>query len=336
MSAHLLVEIYERLPILLVEDRLRRGSAANRIPRSCSRRSARARARRQPSSWRSVFEPTVIDPARSAATDLSRFRCVILANVAQLAPAAIDKLEALCSGWRGRVAGAWEPDRRAVFQRAPVSRRARPCSVEIDAAIGDPNDREKFFAVRASPTRIRRRRCCRTFSGSIWIARAFIGDINSNRSAARMSRFCCKCSMAIRWLSSAKLERGRVLVQGVPWAFHGARCRSARRTSRCCMNGFGISPSPVCPRRNLAVGESIVERRGSAKATLRTHPAGRADDRGARGEPAPPGRAVSLSRRACPASYSLTVKGEDGQAHSQILRPAQSGGVGPGPGPPGP
>jgi len=82
-QAHLFVEIYDRLPVLLVEDSAE--SAESDTPFLLAALGARKTDTKR--EWRSVFEPTVIDSRALAATDLNRFRCVLIANPKSLQPA---------------------------------------------------------------------------------------------------------------------------------------------------------------------------------------------------------------------------------------------------------
>jgi hypothetical protein len=251
---HLLVQIFERLPVLFVEDPISSEPLQNDAPFVLAALGAR-----ESSDWRSVFNPTVIDSRALASTDLNRFRCVVLANVQKLAQPVIDKLEDYVQNGGGVwiALGTHTDDRffndflhRSGLGLAPL---------KLTGAVGDPNDRERFFTVRASSD---------SHPATTLLADFQRLDLDRAR-VYRRHQFDPFSGKDVSILLQAqagepvvverKFGRGRVIVQGFPLGVSWSTLPLCHAYVAMLHEWLWYLAEPGLPRRNLAVGEALIE-----------------------------------------------------------------------------
>src|SRR6185503_11884659 len=83
-------------------------------------------------------------------TNLQAFRCVILANTRPLAAGDIDKLEAFAESGGGVWLALGSRTDPAYFNDHLYRGGLGLAPMKLTEPVGDPNDREKFFNVRAA------------------------------------------------------------------------------------------------------------------------------------------------------------------------------------------
>ena len=261
-EAHLLVEVFERLPVLLVEDARAAESleldSSFILPALGAKHSPSA-INRSPGKWRSVFEPALIDASALAATDLSRFRCVILADVAQLDPAVLEKLEAYVQNGGGVWITLGARTGEAFFNDHLHRGGVGLAPMKLSGAVGDPNDRERFFSVR-------------TTSDS-HPATALLADfqrLDLDRARVyRRQQFDPFSGKDVSILLQAQggeavavertLGRGRVIVQAIPLGVSWSTLPLCQAYVALLHEWLWYLSEPGLPKRNLAVGEALVE-----------------------------------------------------------------------------
>jgi hypothetical protein len=264
-EAHLLVEIYERLPILLVEDPASAEALENDAPFVLAALGSRRTGDK--AAWRSVFEPTVIEPAALNNTDLSRFRCVILANLRTLEPASVQKLESFVQTGGGVWIALGSQADEQFFNDQMYRGGLGLAPLKLTSPIGDPNDREKFFSIRAASdshpatalladfqrldldrARVYRRHQFDPFSGKDV---SILLQAQGGEPVAVERRF----------------GRGRVLVQGIPLGVSWSTLPLCQAYVALLHEWLWYLSEPNLPRRNLPVGEAIVQSAGKAEWT---------------------------------------------------------------------
>ena len=304
-QAHLLVEVYERLPVLFVEDPISSEPLENDAAFVLAALGARkGEAQRQ---WRSVFEPTVIDSRALASADLSKFRCVMLSNTRSLAPAALEKLEAYVQNGGGVWLALGSQTEERFFNDHLYRGGLGLAPLKLGAAVGDPNDREKFFSVRAA--------------SDAHPATALLADfqrLDLDRARVyRRHQFDPFSGKDVSVLLQAqggepvvverKLGRGRVLVQAMPLGVSWSTLPLCQAYVAMLHEWLWYLSEPNLPRRNLAVGEALVEQAPKEKTAELTLPDARHVELNASGS-APAAQFRYVSTR-LPGEYALSTKG---------------------------
>src|SRR5688572_16664107 len=316
-EGRLLVEIYERLPILLVEDPASPEPLQNDAPFVLAALGQRKSSDGK-REWRSVFEPTVIESSALNATDLKQFRCVVLANVRNLEPEAVAKLEGYVHNGGGVWLALGSHTEEQFFNERLHRGGLGLAPMKIGAAIGDPNDRERFFSVRAT--------------SDAHPATALLADFQRlDLDRARIYRrvqyeaFSGKDVSILLQAQSGepvvverKLGRGRVLVQGVLLGVAWSTLPLCQAYVAMLHEWLWYLVEPALPKRNLVVGEAILE------------PANAEDTAGL---VLPDGRTVELQTSASsagaqfhcvatrlPGEYMLPRKAKDGQSSTTKFR----------------
>jgi hypothetical protein len=257
-EGRLLVEIYERLPILFVEDPASAEPLQNDAPFVLAALGQRKTSEGQ-RDWRSVFEPTVIDSAALASTELEKFRCVVLANVRELAPESLAKVESYVHNGGGVWLVLGSHTQEQFFNERLHRGGLGLAPMKIAAPVGDPNDRERFFSVRATSdshpatalladfqrldldrARIYRRHQFEPFSGK---------DVS----------ILLQAQSGEPVVVERKLGRGRVLVQGIPLGVSWSTLPLCQAYVAMLHEWLWYLSEPSLPKRNLIVGESIAE-----------------------------------------------------------------------------
>ncbi|MCI0746160.1 MAG: BatA domain-containing protein [Verrucomicrobia subdivision 3 bacterium] len=256
-SGNLLVEIFERLPVLLVEDPVSAEPLENDAPFVLAALGAsKSDPRRE---WRSVFDPAVIDSSAIVSTDLARFRCVLIANVRTLNAAAVEKLEAYVQNGGGVWLALGAQTDESVFNDNLYRGGLGLAPMKITTPVGDPNDREKFFTARAASD---------THPATVLLADFQRLDLDRAR-IYRRHQFDAFSGKDVSILLQAqggepvaierKLGRGRVIVQGVPLGVSWSTLPLCQAYVAMLHEWFWYLSEPSLPKRNLAVGEAIVE-----------------------------------------------------------------------------
>jgi hypothetical protein len=198
----------------------------------------------------------------------------------------------------------------------------------LTTAIGDPNDREKFFGVRAS--------------SETHPATALLSDFQRlDLDRARIYRrhqFDAVGGNDVSVLLEVqhddpvvverKLDRGRVLVQSIPLGISWSTLPLCQAYVAMMHEWLWYLAEPALPKRNLAVGEAVIESanpKGSAELTLpdRPHPRASACR-------LPRRYGVPLCRDAITRRICVALEGERGRClDGEVPRAAQSRRVGP-------
>ncbi|MDB6152389.1 MAG: hypothetical protein JWL90_842 [Chthoniobacteraceae bacterium] len=268
-EAHLLVEVYQQLPVLLVEE----SNTAGPLEKDSAFVLAALGARKTDgvkTDWRSVFEATVIEPGALAATDLSRYRCVILANVRRIE--SIDKLEAYVRAGGGLWIALGANTDTAFFNEQIYRGGLGLSPLKLTAPIGDPNDRERFFAIRTSLEPHPATALLSDFQRlDLDRARVYRRHQFDHLSGKDVSVFL-QVQQGDPVVIERKLERGRVLVQSIPLGVSWSSLPLCQAYVAMLHEWLWYLAEPALPKRNLAVGESILSSRGAGETAELTLP----------------------------------------------------------------
>jgi hypothetical protein len=260
-EAHLLVDIYERLPVLIVEDPVgAEGPADTTFILAALGATGEKR-------WRSVFEPTVTDSAALASTNLARYHAVILASVRDLPPAVTEKLENHAHNGGGVWIALGERTDEQLFN-AQLHRGGLGLSpAKLSGAVGDPNDRERFFTVRAAsdahPATVLLADFQRLDLDRARIYRRHQFDLGSGRDISILLQVQGGEPVVIE----RKLGRGRVLIQGVPLGVSWSTLPLCQAYVAMLHEWLWYLSEPSLPKRNLEVGETLVQTAPDANST---------------------------------------------------------------------
>jgi hypothetical protein len=302
----LLVEIYERLPVLLVEDSV----SAQPLETDTAFVLAALGARKGDAQrdWRSVFEPAVIESSALGSTELNRFRCVLLANIRNLSSSAVEKLESYVQNGGGVWLALGSQTDQRFFNEQLYRGGLGLAPMKLLAPIGDPNDREKFFSVRAA--------------SDAHPATALLADFQRlDLDRARIYRrhqFDPFSGKDVSILLQAqggepvvierKFGHGRVLVQGVPLGVSWSTLPLCQAYVAMLHEWFWYLSEPNLPKRNLAVGEALVESTANNNTAELTLPDARKVELSAAGSAV--GAQFRYSATRLPGEYMLQAKGD--------------------------
>ena len=265
-EAHLLVQVYDRLPVLLVEE----STTAEALETDSAFVLAALGVRKGGggnADWRSVFEPTVIAPAALGTNDLSRFRAIILADVRSLENTVIEKLETYARAGGGVWIALGGHTDETFFNEHLYRGGLGLAPLKLTTPVGDPDDREKFFAVRASSE---------THPATALLSDSERLDLDRAR-LYRRHRFDPLSGKDVSVLMEVqhddpvvverKLERGRVLVQGIPLGISWSTLPLCQAYVAMVHEWLWYLAEPTLPKRNLRVGDTIVESANAAQGT---------------------------------------------------------------------
>ena len=260
----LAVEIFERVPILLVDD-----APSADVIESESAFLMAAFGRRGRETWRSVFEPAVIESSALSKTNLQPFRCVILANTRPLAANDIDKIEAYVESGGGIWLALGSRTDPTYFNDHLYRGGLGLAPMKLTEPIGDPNDREKFFNVRAAsethPATALLSDFQRLDLDRARIYRRHQFDPVSGKDVSVLLQVQHGDPVVVE----RKLGRGRVLVQSIPLGVSWSTLPLCQAYVAMLHEWLWYASEPGLPKRNLAPGEAIFEQTvGKAQLTL--------------------------------------------------------------------
>ena len=313
-EARVLVEVYERLPVLIVEEAGNapaiESDSAFVLAALGTRKAGGGNA-----GWHSVFEPTVIEPSALAVTDLNRFRCIILADPKSVEPANIDKLDGYVRSGGGLWMALGAHTDEKFFNEHWYRGGLGLAPLKLTTAIGDPNNREKFFAVRAS--------------SETHPATALLSDFQRlDLDRARIYRrhqFDAVSGSDVSVLLEVqhddpvvverKLERGRVLVQSIPLGISWSTLPLCQAYVAMMHEWLWYLAEPALPKRNLAVGEAAIESANPKAVADLTLPDSRTIE--LQSAASPGGAQFRYASTRLPGEYALRVK--EGDATTRFL-----------------
>jgi len=256
-AAHLLVTVYDRLPILVVED----AASSDPLESDATWVLAALGARKSADdkiAWRSVFDPTVVDSKTLGSTDLNRYRCVVIVNAGRVAPEALSKLESYAHDGGGVWIATGARTDEKYFNEQLYRGGVGMAPLKVKGAIGDANDREKFFSVRAA--------------SESHPATALLADfqkLDLDRARVyRRQQFDALSAKDVSVLLQAgdgepvvverKFGRGRVLVQAVPLGISWSTLPLCQAYVAMLHEWLWYLSEPGLPKRNVAAGEMLV------------------------------------------------------------------------------
>ncbi|MES2572769.1 MAG: CARDB domain-containing protein, partial [Verrucomicrobiota bacterium] len=254
-AARFLVEVYERLPVLIVEEP---NTDAPLEKDSAFVLAAFGARKGNETGWRSIFEPTVIEPAMLEGRELERFRCVILADVRRLAPGAIEKLEAYVRSGGGVWIALGKHTDAGFFNEHFHRGGLGLAPLKVGTPIGDPNDREKFFAIRTSlqqhPATALLSDFQRLDLDRARIYRRHQFDVFSGKDVSVLLQVQQGDPVAVE----RKLERGRVVVQSIPLGVSWSTLPLCQAYVAMLHEWLWYLAEPALPKRNLAPGQALL------------------------------------------------------------------------------
>ena len=261
-EAHLLINIYERLPVLIVEDPPNEGpsDATFILAALGARKDAEHR-------WRSVFEPTVIDSATLASTDINKFQVVVLATIGDLPAGATENLEAHARNGGGIWIALGERAHLESFNAQFYRGGLGLSPARLSGAVGDPNDRETFFTLRAAsdahPATLLLSDFQRLDLDRARVYRRHQFDLASGKDISILLQAQGGEPVVIE----RKLGRGRVLVQGVPLGVGWSTLPLCHAYVAMLNEWLWYLSEPGLPKHNLAVGEMLAHTAPDANST---------------------------------------------------------------------
>lgn len=248
------VEIFERVPILLVDD-----VPSADLAESESAFVMAAFGRRGNQTWRSVFEPTVIESSALSRTNLQNFRCVILANTRPLTVDQMATLESYAENGGGVWIALGSRTEAGQFNEQVYRGGLGLAPMKLSEAIGDPNDREKFFTVRvaseAHPATALLSDFQRLDLDRARIFRRFQFDPLSGKDVSVLLQVQHGDPVVVE----RKFGRGRVLVQSIPLGVSWSTLPLCQAYVAMLHEWLWYASEPGLPKRNLTPGEAIVE-----------------------------------------------------------------------------
>jgi hypothetical protein len=216
--------------------------------------------------WRSVFEPKVIRPSALATTPLGEFRSVLLLNVRTLLPEAIQKLDAYARSGGGVWISLGEGIDPAYFNEHFHGGGRGLSPLKLTAPIGDAENREKFFTIRAAsdshPATKLLADLQRLDLDKVRVFRRHQFDVSSGRDVSVLLQVQHGDPVAVE----RKLDRGRVLVQSIPLGVSWSTLPLCQAYVAMLHEWLWYLAEPTLPRRNLAVGELLQESISTADA----------------------------------------------------------------------
>lgn len=263
-QARLVVEIFEHLPVLIVEDQPGTNTTEHATPFILAALGG-VRPGSNPSNqgaveeWRSVFEPTLIESAALEKTPLNPFHCVLLANPGRLNPAQVKTLESYVESGGGLWI-ALGPQTDEAFMNEGLYRGGLGLlPLKLTGAVGDAEDRERHFPVRAASDSHRATTLLadvqRLDLDRARLYRRHQFDPASGRDVSVLLQGSGGEPIAVE----RAFGRGRVLVQGVPLGVSWSSLPLCQAYVPWIHEWCWYLSEPNLPKRNLDPGEAMIE-----------------------------------------------------------------------------
>lgn len=254
-EAALLVDVYDRLPILLVEESTSPDPLENDAPFVLA---ALGRGGNERDGWRSVFEPTVLRSEALTSTNLRAFRCVVVVNPGVLSRDAVDRLEEYARNGGGIWFVLGDRTSADDFNNALHRGDAGLVPWKIKPAVGDPNDRTNFYTLRAASDSHPATRLLadlqRLDLDRARIYRRFPYDILTGKDVSVLLQFQDGDPAVVE----KRFGTGRVIVQAYPLGVNGSTLPLCQVYVAMLHEWFWYLSEPTLPKRNLAVGDALV------------------------------------------------------------------------------
>jgi hypothetical protein len=310
--AALVVEVVDRVPVLLVEGA---EHLAELQQDAYLVRAALGRIEGENSGdYRAVFEPRTISPERLETIDLDEFRAVVIPNFTAISGQAVERLSQFVAQGGGLWLALGPRTDVGEFNKRLFNDGDGLSPVAIDEAINEIVDES------AARQEDKPRTTINPFQKSHPATAELADDERLDTGEVKISRrFRFRKSAAARDMATLldltngeplaverRLGRGRVIVQGIPLAMPWSDLAVSQAFVVMVHDWLGYLGEPKAVRHNLAPGEPIslsVAGAEQGEATLTT-PAG---DVAVTGEPAEGGLTFRTSRTMLPGDYSLEI-----------------------------
>jgi len=315
-EARLLVQVYERLPVLVVED-ANPGEPLEADSAFVLAALGARKAGKEATGWHSVFEPTMIEPRALAATDLNRYRCIVLSDPRNVEPAAIEKLDAFVRSGGGLWIAVGPHTDEKLFNEHWYRGGLGLAPLQLTAPIGDANDHEKFFKVRAAsdshPATALLSDFQRLDLDRARIFRRHQFDMASGKDVSVLLEVQHDDPVVVE----RKLDQGRVLVQSIPLGISWGTLPLCQAYVAMLHEWLWYLAEPALPKRNLAVGEAIAEPADKDAVAELTLP----DSRKVELQPAASAGALQFGYAATrlPGEYVLRMTGKENSVTTKFL-----------------
>ncbi len=262
--AHRLVDIHDRLPVLVVEDPVAGEPLGNDSSFVLAALGARPNAGVR--AWHSVFQPTVVDSSHFESTELNDYTSVMILNPRALSKSIVDRLEA----YARTGGGVWLAlgDRTDVEAfNAAVYRGGQGLSpLRLLPPVGDPEDRTRYFSVRAASEAHPATALLSDFErldlDRARLYRRFPFDVGSGRDISVL----LQAQGGEPAVIERKLGAGRILVQAFPLGVAWSSLPLCQAYVAMIHEWLWYLSEPVLPHRNLGMGDALVESASGAKA----------------------------------------------------------------------
>ena len=303
-TATVVVEVVERIPVLLVE-----GSTGFAEIQQDAYLVQAALGRvdgQDDQNWRAVFEPRTIPPRRLETIELDRFRVVVIPNLTDLSQEAVSRLSDFVSGG----GGLW----LALGPRTDVDRFNRYMFNDGDGL--SPVSLDRIVDERRGPTNsttinpfLKRHPATADLADD---DKLDTGDVKvTRRMRFHTSAVSDDVSILLDLTNGEPLVvenyfgEGRVIVQGIPLRLQWSELAMSQAFVVMVHDWLSYLSEPGATRRNLLPGDPIAVHVGKTRlrdATLTT-PAG--EDITLTGEPVDDGIEFRTSRTILPGTYTL-------------------------------
>lgn len=314
--ATLVVEVVDRVPVLLVEgaEGLAELQQDAYLVRAALGRVEGDDGGHDSGDYRSAFEPRIISPQRLETIDLDEFRAVVVPNFTAIGAKAVERLSQFVAEGGGLWLALGPRTDVGEFNQLIFNNGDGLSPVAIDEVVNE--DVDETAGERAGATRT----TINPFQKSHPAAAELADDERLDTGEVKLSRrFRFRKPAAASDVATLldltngeplaverRLGRGRVIVQGIPLAMPWSDLAVSQAFVVMVHDWLGYLGEPKAVRHNLAPGEPIslaavgVEQ---IEATLTT-PAG---DTTVTGEPAADGLTFRTSRTMLPGDYSLEL-----------------------------
>jgi hypothetical protein len=315
----LLAEVFEKLPILIVEnplsdDPLEQDGSFILTALGAGPGSAQG-------GWRSVFEPMVVRSDVLATLDLSPFYSVILADVPSLPPEGVGRLEAYVQNGGGLWVALGPRTGPDGFNAQLYRGGAGLSPLKLGTPAGDLNDRERFLSVRpvsdAHPATVLLADFQRLDLDRVRIFRRHQLDPFSGRDVSVLLQGQGGEPVVVE----RRFGQGRTLVQAIPLGVSWSTLPLCQVYVAMLHEWLWYLSEPNLPKRNLAIGEAVIAPAPDAASSAEIlRPDGTVEEVPA--SATPKGARFSFSATRLPGNYEVRVRdtGTTGSAKFHVQR----------------